>query len=287
MAFKDFLKRWIKQADQPVQIVPLPELKPPVKEMSAPVHVRAPRKKREPVSKEPVSSESAPASKPVSHFLTDEQRVVVCKMLAEFKPPTEIVRTLQAEFGVSITPGAVYHYERHPEWGAMVQKYREEYGRYLINIPIYHKRKRLERLEEQYQEAEIEEAPTPPAKRSKRHELRSILHEAREECRPMEEVNVTNQTNMISVQFNGMDDQALLKRREEIMSRINRLGGNSNGKRSEAAQDDPSGGVRESGGAVRGPSKPAIDPQWEADYQSAERILQLESTSEGAVDAPG
>ena len=106
-------------------------------------------------------------------------------------------------------------------------------------------------------------------KREKRKELREIIQSAREECRPLEESKSTY-TNITAIQFNSMDDTELLQRKEELIKQITK--GGFNGKRKPGIQADSPGGSGQGTSQVWREGKPAIDPEWIAETERAERV---------------
>ena len=203
--------------------------------------------------------------------LSDEHKVMVCSLLAEFKPAAEVAARLKDRFNISVTPSSLYYYQNHQDWKPMIERLREQYSKVLTQIPIYHKRVRLERLESQYQESLQEEAKTLRVRREKRKELRSIIQEARAESQPA----AGNETNVLAIQFNSLDDQSLLRKKEELLTKINRIGGR-NGP--DSAQENSSGGNGQGAGKIRSEGKLTIDAQWEAEQISRERVAGSEGT---------
>lgn len=205
--------------------------------------------------------------------LTEKHQLIVCQLLAEFTGPSEVAARMKQDFGVDVNPSSLVYYNNHPQWKQIIEKYRTEYSAQLTSIPIFHKRRRLERLEEQYQSADQEDARSPKPRKEKRKELREILHAAREECRPLEEAP-SQHTNISVLQFNSLDDAQLLEKKDALLRQIAKLG-RSHGKES-GIQADSSGGSGPGTGEVRRQATPIIDAQWCAETEQAERVSRLE-----------
>ena len=91
----------------------------------------------------------------------------------------------------------------------LLMKMRKEYVRAVMEVPIYHKRVRLDRLEEIYHKTEDEKV-----------KIRA-LEEARKEVEG-EGVNIA------VMQFYGMSDEELEERRKRILERLKKLSGRVN-----------------------------------------------------------
>jgi hypothetical protein len=150
--------------------------------------------------------------------LSEDHKREVCDLLAQFKEPTEIAKILKDLYGVEVSPKAIYYYKSDLKWQPLIQKYREQYSLELNKVPLYHKRVRLEKLQDQLDEIERETATTSHQRSLRRGELRSVLKDARDEVQPMEDKR--GDTNILSIQFNSMDDSELLKKREELLKVI-------------------------------------------------------------------
>ena len=215
--------------------------------------------------------------------LNEEHKNFVCRLIAEFESPKEIVRRMEEIYHVSIGVPAVYNYSVAKKWQPVINHYRTQYSKMLNHIPIFHKRQRLERLERQYQDLEKLTGSTKKTAKEVRFEERQILRQALDECSVWEKKD-GNTTNYVSIQYNNMEDSDLLKRRDELVKRISKYKEIPNG----AVQADSSGRGGEGIPPLRSQSKPAIDPVWEAEQAAREqRILLGEEPQEGAIiDAP-
>jgi len=145
----------------------------------------------------------------------------IIALLGEFKKPLEIIKSIREEFPafkesnrLAIPISRI---------GDMNKKYiytlREIYAKAIMEVPIAHKKVRLERLENLY-----DEASDRPSER------REILGAAREELEGLR-VNL----NMYQMNFfGGMSDAEIARREREIIDRVQSLAG---GKGPEAEKE--------------------------------------------------
>ncbi len=154
--------------------------------------------------------------------LTEEHKKLVCSLSAQFETPRRICSVLKEKYGIEVNEKAIYGYtSESSRWKPLIDKLRIQYALNLGGIPLYHKRIRLERLEEQYSEILKEKDSTAQSRLKKRSELRSVLREAREEVKPWEDAeSKRGDTNILSIQFNGMDDSELLRKRDDLLKVI-------------------------------------------------------------------
>lgn len=197
--------------------------------------------------------------------LSDDHKIVICTLLSSFKTSQQIAAYFKESHNITITFASIRYYLTAPGWKPMIDRMRAEYVQQIAHIPISHKRMRLERLEEQWVDAEQVEARSLKEQRMKRTELRAILKDAKEECVPDGD---KGNTNIFAFQFNGMDEKELLKRKEILLTRITKIGGASG----RAIQEDSPGGSRQRIGEIRGERELAIDPEWLAAQGAKERV---------------
>lgn len=139
------------------------------------------------------------------HKLTPEHRVNICKMIAQFMPVRDIKTQLHEE-GISISPSTIIFYQKSSKWAPAIEKMRNEYLSNIMEVPIAHKRVRLERLEMLYKQAQTQRKPEVS---------RSMLAAARDEIEG-KNVNITAIMN----KYEGLSDDELEDRRQEILGKI-------------------------------------------------------------------
>lgn len=79
--------------------------------------------------------------------LLDKQKAHICKMLGEFVKPKEICRIMKEVHNIDITTCAVQNYKTGKRWQKAILESRQAYLSKLEDVPGYHKRVRLERME--------------------------------------------------------------------------------------------------------------------------------------------
>ena len=80
--------------------------------------------------------------------LTRETQLKICGLLARFFTPTEIRNTVLHEDGIKLQPTSVSYYLESKSWKSVVERLRSEYLSAIMEVPITHKRVRLERYEQ-------------------------------------------------------------------------------------------------------------------------------------------
>lgn len=84
--------------------------------------------------------------------LSSEQQIKLCEMLARFNTQSEIKKRVK-EWGIEINEQAVDYYRHCNKWKQIIEKMRGEYLSEILEVPIAHKRVRLERLDALYKSA--------------------------------------------------------------------------------------------------------------------------------------
>ena len=84
--------------------------------------------------------------------MSAEQQVKVCEMLARFYSQSEVKKRVK-EWGIEINEQAVDYYRHSNKWKQIIEKMRGEYLSEILEVPIAHKRVRLERLDSLYRSA--------------------------------------------------------------------------------------------------------------------------------------
>lgn len=151
--------------------------------------------------------------------LTEPEKITILTALAEFLPVSKILMLVKEKHGKEISRQAVSHYKTNESLRPLIEQYRQQYAQYLAEVPIFHKRWRLDRLQEQFQDVEQETYED----HLKRQEMREILSQVRNE---LEGKNVTeNNTNILSIQYTSLSYEQLVAKRDELLTRIKEEGG--------------------------------------------------------------
>ncbi len=95
----------------------------------------------------PIEIKSMPDSMKLAvdqeHRFTDEQRLRICEMIAQFRTEQEISTFASNTWGIPVTRQKIYQYIRSPKWRGLIDKFRIEYVSQVMDIPITHKKIRL------------------------------------------------------------------------------------------------------------------------------------------------
>ena len=169
--------------------------------------------------------------------LTEAQRIEVCRRYATFQSYTSIMHWLREEEHVDISRGRICQIVKEKTWMPLVQRLRKEWAAGVMDIAIAHKRKRLEELERLYDKVERLEV-TELTKVRQQLAVLDQVHTEMDERR-------TDFTNIYFTQIANYTDEELFKRKEELLSKLNRLGGLHGSHQAGTALPAPQGQVAE------------------------------------------
>ena len=165
-----------------------------------------------PAAAPPARVTSRPLLAPAKFTEPEQQRI--CDLLGSFHSTREIQAVILEETGKTIAEATVRHYADGKKWQAVIAKARQDFTARLADVPTFHKRVRLERLERQYEAVLVEGGPNAP---KRRREIREILSEARQEAER------AGTTNILIANIQGLSDAELLERRTAALKRIQTL----------------------------------------------------------------
>ena len=146
--------------------------------------------------------------------LTEQEKVRVSEWFAEFKTPTQIRQLIKEQFGKDLTVQSIRGYVLSEKWQPRIQRLRQEYAAGVMEVPIAHKRRRLEMLLELFEETRSSPRLSP---QQRIVECRHILSQA---WREMEEGKGFQITNVYATQINEMSEKELLRRRDELIAKV-------------------------------------------------------------------
>ena len=155
---------------------------------------------------------------PYAPKLTEQQRYELIRQLAEFKSVPEVQQFAKAEWGIEITAQTIRGYLHEKKWRPLLDRCRQEWAAGIVEIPLAHKRVRLEKLQKLFDDAEEDYAEA----KNEQTFLRlidlqlKILDQARRE---MEETK-TNFTNIVMTQYEQYTDEELIRRMDELLAKI-------------------------------------------------------------------
>lgn len=145
--------------------------------------------------------------------LTEEQKFEVCQHVASFTPIAQIHKFLVKQYGPIVSLISLYKYVKSPHWKPLIDRLRGEWAAGVMEEPIAQKRMRLKKLTQLMDHAEAD-TKVPPWRR--RMEIAKYLDQARLEI----DEKKTDVTNLYLTQVNHYTDEELLKRRDELLSKL-------------------------------------------------------------------
>lgn len=164
---------------------------------------------RNPVKQETTSLKVVEPKIMQNTVLTEPQQTQLCKLIAEGNAHSEIVKYMQEEFGVKVGANTTYAYRNSPKWGPVIRKMRELYMASLEEVPSYHKRVRLERVEKAFDIA-LE-------KKDSKNILASV-HESRAEVEGDGSISSVD-INILNL-YKNLSDEEIELRRSELIKKI-------------------------------------------------------------------
>src|SRR5262245_6980786 len=78
---------------------------------------------------------------------TEDQQHQICQWYAEFMTPEQIRRRVKEEWGIVVGPRTIWEYAHATKkWQPMIERLRQQWVLGVMDIPLAHKRARLEKL---------------------------------------------------------------------------------------------------------------------------------------------
>ena len=184
--------------------------------------------------------------------LSEPQQLQVCQWIATFKSDKEIQQLIKERYGPLLSLSSVYAYRSSKRWQPLIHRVRQEWAAGVADLPIAHKRYRLNELLRMFEQCLADKRLTLE---DKRKEGITILREARYE---MDEAKSAF-TNVFFTQIQSYSDEELSKRGKELVDRLKQLGGLNALRRSQGTQAALSQGQGELAGAeiLEAPAEPS------------------------------
>lgn len=134
-----------------------------------------------------------------------EVKEFIMSELGAFTKVSEIMRLVKEKFGISISNVQIYNYKAAPKWQPIINKYRQKYMANMDDVPMSHKKVRLQRVEQLYEKSLKTD--------SVRDSLSTIEHSRKE----LEgDGNISFTLN----QYNIMTDEEIEAKREWLLNKI-------------------------------------------------------------------
>ena len=150
--------------------------------------------------------------------LTESEQYQVCQWYGAFKTPTQIRALIKAQFGKELHPKSIWEYlHTRSRWKPLIERLRQEWALGVMDIPLAHKRARLEKLVSLLKKAEGNDE-VPEYRRI--YQAVNILREIREEMG----VGKGEFTNVFMTTINNYSDEEIYQQREAVLTRLRQLG---------------------------------------------------------------
>ena len=189
-----------------------------------------------------VAIESKIGKFPNAPKLTEEAKHRVCELYAQFSTPTQVQKILKEEYQVDVSTASLCIYPRQKKWKPLIDRLRQEWAAGLMDLPLAHKRGRMEELIALFKRVQRAETLS---EFSKITQSLAILRDMRAE---MDEAK-SHFTTIFATQIHNYSDEELITRRRELLSRLDELRGTGNGKIIEV---HPTTGGNDGGISVQG-----------------------------------
>lgn len=85
--------------------------------------------------------------------LSNEAKKDLCRLLAHYTPPSQIVEHIFSYYGVEISQANVNYYSSSKKWGILIETFRTLFLNNIKEIPMSFKEVRMARLESLYNSA--------------------------------------------------------------------------------------------------------------------------------------
>ena len=130
-------------------------------------------------------------------------RSAVLRGVAWFWPSHKIIDFVKKQYGTQLKPWDIENFKGTDMAKELIERYRDEYVSTISEIPLSHKRKRLEELQEMYEGFK---------KENKLGMALKVLGEFREECEAKRaDLYLTNVNNYTYNEFKSMTDEEIDK----------------------------------------------------------------------------
>ena len=181
--------------------------------------------------------------------LTEPQQLQLVQWIATFRSDKEIQQLVKERYDILLHIGSINAYRSSKRWQPLIHRVRQEWAAGVADLPIAHKRYRLNELLRMFEQCVADKRLNLEQKRK---EGITILREARYE---MDEAKSAF-TNVFFTQIQNFSDEELSKRGRELVERLKQVGG-LNAIRDRREGTPQAGGVLE---AVTGEPTGTVSP---------------------------
>lgn len=159
-----------------------------------------------------------------SHKLDEPKQIYLCKLIGYGFTTKEIASELKESFGIEIGTRMINKYKKDDNWEPTIRKFRQEYVSLFDDVPGFHKKIRLVRMEKVIEKAE-EEGDWKRVIEATEHQ--------RKEIEGSGDINIS----LVSNRYYNMSDEELAKREDELIHILNQEGKKVGNERTEAKAD--------------------------------------------------
>lgn len=159
--------------------------------------------------------------------LNDEQKKEICKLIGMGMTSREVDAEFRRLYNIEVTAMNYSYYSTiSPKWRELTKKYRDEYLAHQDDIPGFHKKFRMKRMEKAFEMAEED------------RDIRAMVAATEHQRKEIEGSGDTNLT-LISNRYYTMSDKELEEKEQEILSQLQK--GAKNGIRGIEVEAGKSG----------------------------------------------
>lgn len=145
---------------------------------------------------------------------TPSQQLEIARRIAWFWTNSEITEFARTEFQISISPSAIGEMRKSETWKPVVEQFREEYITKCGEVPLFHKRKRLEELQTIYEDF----------RNKKNHvQARFTLQAIRDEAEGKSGDIYFKFTSVTHNEFHQMTDEDLQKEKMKTLEQLEKV----------------------------------------------------------------
>ena len=156
--------------------------------------------------------------------LSEDAKHRICELFAHFHTAKVIQQRIEQEFKVKLHVSAIHRYPKEKKWKPLVDRLRQEWAEGMMEMPLAHKRGRMEELVHLYNRVQ-----RPEAKLTEFTRITQSLAILTQMHKEMDERH-TNFTTIFATAIHNYSDEELLTRRNELLTRLDELRGNGHQK---------------------------------------------------------
>lgn len=149
-----------------------------------------------------------------AHKLTPLMQLEVCRRIAWFWTEKELLKYIQSVIKKSMHPSNLSAMKNSEKWKPVIEQFREEYISKCGEVPLFHKKKRLEELQEQYYHFK---------EKGNLKEARSILRDIRDEAEGKRGDISFQFTSIVHNEFNQMTDEDLQTEKMKTLEQLEKV----------------------------------------------------------------